>query len=313
MADFKMPFAGSLRQGRSAALTFIGGALLLASCSQTPAVPQDAAAPQGQGLGVFELRLSGRDAQVVPASGLSTQAAVPFDKLSFEFVSMDNVPDPVGHANHMTATFRIKNGTGRNLTLPTFVPVATSGTYATVAGTPFRNITTSDGTAANDKAGLLSIEVSQKRDASGVLGRRDAATPLVTLDPASFSLNLPAGTAVTTVSNQGWQSKNLPAGASTTVTFAVRGPMTGGSQVSPSADPYRFNLVFAVAEDPKLVDAPISPNAGFWDGGTEQGAFCANDRTGITLQSQQPAEVPLLYPEEKALHEWYSQCERSKC
>ena len=240
------------------------GLLSLSSCgmlSDTPpsAAPAPAAGPSPvtvpkgartlQSFGLYELAFSGNATEKLAASvsALKPQG-LEIVGLSFEPVSLGTYTDEPARVRYMRASFRVTNNSGQNLNVPTYVPVDTDGANATPGNTPFSRVRHFDGSDASDKAGR--IELDTARRFSGTTGSNEIdpeATPLVkNLDTRSLVTVAPAGTTVTRVFDQGWRGRALPAGGSQIVTFAVKVPMAARAQ----EDPYSFNLVFAVTDNP---------------------------------------------------------------
>ncbi|PTA67895.1 nuclease [Deinococcus arcticus] len=238
------------------------GLLALSACSApttvTPPAPPVATTPAkpnpAKTFGLYELRVNGLSAQSqasVARVGLGAQAAeVPFDQLSFTRISMSNLVDPVNRVVHMTAGFQVTNNTGGTITLPTFIPVDTDGSYATDGQTPFRNVKTRTGAPVS--AGGMAVEQGYS-NSGGQIQPDPNATPFLTnIDSGTVTLGLPAGTTAPNVGHRGWQSAAaLAPGASQIVTFAARVPLQG-NDIS-DADPFSFSLVFSVADNPGTV------------------------------------------------------------
>ncbi|GGI75552.1 ExeM/NucH family extracellular endonuclease [Deinococcus wulumuqiensis] len=245
---------------KSTALLVLG-VLALSACGQQPQ-PQAPATPPAQGtqklekvraLGLYELQINGLGTQQAQASvrqagSLSAQASE-VQGLTYTFQSMSNVGDAAKQVMHMTATFKVTNTSATPIQVPVFIPVDTDGSHATDGETPFRNVTTSTGIAVSP-AGM---EVEQSHRTSGGLIEIDpSATPLVeNLDTGALEVALPGGTTLPGISHRGWRGEALAPGASITVNFAARVPMKK-SELTPE-DPFRFNLVFAVADNPGTV------------------------------------------------------------
>ncbi|MBZ9751352.1 ExeM/NucH family extracellular endonuclease [Deinococcus sp. HMF7604] len=248
---------------KTANALLLAGLLALSACSAPTAVtPPTAPAPvtttkpnPARSFGLYELRVNGLSGQGQASvhragSALDTQAAeIPFEQLSFTRTNMVNLVDEVNKVVHMTATFSVTNNTGSAITLPTFIPVDTDGSYATDGSSAFRMVKTRTGAPVS--AAGMAVEVAHT-NSGGTIAPDPTATPFLTnLDSAGVTLNLPTDTTAPNISHRGWQSASLAAGASQLVTFAARVPLQG-TQIS-DADPFSFNLVFAVADNPGTV------------------------------------------------------------
>ncbi|WP_235692397.1 ExeM/NucH family extracellular endonuclease [Deinococcus aquaedulcis] len=220
-----------------------------APVATTPAKPNPA-----KTFGLYELRVNGLSTQgdaSVNRVGLSAQAAeVPFDQLSFARVSMSNLVDNVNRVVHMTASFQVTNNTGGTITLPTFIPVDTDGSYATDGQTPFRNVKTRTGAPVS--AGGMAVEQGHT-NSGGPIVADPAATPFLTnIDSGGVTISVPAGSTAPNVGHRGWQSAAaLAPGASQIVTFGARVPLQG-TDIGDN-DPFSFSLVFSVADNPGTV------------------------------------------------------------
>ena len=228
----------------------LAGLLALTACGTTTPVTITPAPTvnKARTFGLYELRVNqGSAATVQSVTGQATE--IPFDQLSFTRTSMTNMVDEVSRVVHMTATFTVTNNTGATITLPTFIPVDTDGTYATDGTGPFRNVRTRTGTPVSSRG--MAVEIAHT-NSGGAIAPDPAATPFLTnIDSGTLGLTLPAGTTAPNIGHRGWQTAQLPAGSSQTVTFAARVPLQG-TEIS-DVDPFTFSLVFAVADNPGTV------------------------------------------------------------
>lgn len=238
----------------------LAGALALGSCGQQISVPVTApeattpvaGKPLGS-LGLYELNINGVGEKEVQASvsrpGMSAQAAE-IQGLKFDLLSNATVADNVQGILHIVTSFTVTNNSGQNIAVPTYIPVDTDGSYATDGETPFRNVVSRKGVPMSS----TNIRVERGyRLSGGAVGEDPNATPLVgNLDTGALQLNLPAGTTAPGISHQGWQTATLAPGASQVVNFAMRVPLQG-KDVGDN-DPFRFSLVFAVADNPGTVN-----------------------------------------------------------
>ncbi|MDR6216892.1 ExeM/NucH family extracellular endonuclease [Deinococcus soli (ex Cha et al. 2016)] len=228
----------------------LAGLLALTACGTTTPVTITPAPTvnKARTFGLYELRVNQGSAATVQS--VTGQAAeIPFDQLSFTRTSMTNMVDEVSRVVHMTATFTVTNNTGATITLPTFIPVDTDGTYATDGTGPFRNVRTRTGTPVSSRG--MAVEIAHT-NSGGAIAPDPAATPFLTnIDSGTLGLTLPAGTTAPNIGHRGWQTAQLPAGSSQTVTFAARVPLQG-TEIS-DVDPFTFSLVFAVADNPGTV------------------------------------------------------------
>ncbi len=238
----------------------LAGALALGSCGQQPSAP--ATAPEATtpvtgkplgSLGVYELNINGvgeqqMQASVTRAGGLSAQAAE-IQGLKFDLLSNSTVADNVQGILHIVTSFTVTNNSGQSIAVPTYVPVDTDGSYATDGETPFRNVVSRKGVPMSGTG--IRVEKGY-RLSGGAVNEDPNATPLVSnLDTGALQLSLPAGTTAPGISHQGWQTATLAPGASQVVNFAMRVPLQG-KDVGDN-DPFRFSLVFAVADNPGTV------------------------------------------------------------
>ncbi|GGB50662.1 ExeM/NucH family extracellular endonuclease [Deinococcus soli (ex Cha et al. 2016)] len=228
----------------------LAGLLALTACGTTTPVTITPAPTvnKARTFGLYELRVNqGSAATVQSVTGQATE--IPFDQLSFTRTSMTNMVDEVRRVVHMTATFTVTNNTGATITLPTFIPVDTDGTYATDGTGPFRNVRTRTGAPVSSRG--MAVEIAHT-NSGGAIAPDPAATPFLTnIDSGTLGLTLPAGTTAPNIGHRGWQTAQLPAGSSQTVTFAARVPLQG-TEIS-DVDPFTFSLVFAVADNPGTV------------------------------------------------------------
>lgn len=228
----------------------LAGLLALTACGTTTPVTITPAPTvnKARTFGLYELRVNqGSAATVQSVTGQATE--IPFDQLSFTRTSMTNMVDEVSRVVHMTATFTVTNNTGAAITLPTFIPVDTDGTYATDGTGPFRNVRTRTGAPVSSRG--MAVEIAHT-NSGGAIAPDPAATPFLTnIDSGTLGLTLPAGTTAPNIGHRGWQTAQLPAGSSQTVTFAARVPLQG-TEIS-DVDPFTFSLVFAVADNPGTV------------------------------------------------------------
>lgn len=243
----------------------LAGALALGSCgqqaptspeTQVPA-PAPVSAQPGQtanGLGLYELNINGvgenqMQASVSSADGLSAQAGT-VSGLKFDLLSNATVADNVKRILHVTTSFTVTNTTGQTINVPTYIPVDTDGAYATDGETPFRNVVTRKGAPISG----TNIRVEKGyRLSGGVVAEDPNATPLVSnLDTGALQIPLPAGATAPGISHQGWQTATLAPGASQVVNFAMQVPLQG-ADVGDN-DPFRFTLVFTVADNPGTID-----------------------------------------------------------
>lgn len=200
--------------------------------------------------GLYELTLAGlsteKPSAIVSAAGLHSQTAE-VNSLDFTPLSVASHTDEQARIRYVRASFKVKNNSGRALTLPTYVPIDTDGVGGTVGKTPFRQVQYFDGSDASERANDLKLITATQINASGLVETDPNATPLVKgLDTRSLQVSVGQGTSVTRVFDEGWQGATLPAGESQTVTFATSLPMDNDSK----KDPFRFNLVFAVTDNP---------------------------------------------------------------
>ena len=242
------------------------GLLTLAACNSTsnPGVP-DTQPPVTspvrtlQSFGLYELNVTGVGTStphaVVKAAGLRAQSTE-INGLQFTPLSFGTYTDERTRTRYMRASFTVVNGTTQNLTVPTYVPVDTDGQDATVGATPFKQVQFFDGSDASSRAEALQIDTARHVNTrTGAHEIDPDATPLVpNLDTRSLTVSAPAGTTVTRVFQEGWQGQALPAGASQVVTFATRLPMAANA----SQDPFSFNLVFAVTDNPPPLPADMA-------------------------------------------------------
>ncbi len=264
----------------------LAGALALGSCGQqkTPATTTSTPAPKpapvatnpAKSLGLFELNINGVGSQQVQASvsrpGLSAQAAE-VQGLNFALLSNSTVTDNVNKVLHLTTSFTVTNNSGAPISVPTYIPVDTDGTYATDGETAFRNVVSRKGVPMS--GANMTIEQAN-RLSGGAVGVDPSATPLVSnLDTGALQINLPAGTTAPGISHTGWQTTTLAPGASQVVNFAVRVPLQG-ADVGDN-DPFRFTLVFTVADNPGTVNLTKI--------GSVQGSTPAGD-VGSSMNSQ---------------------------
>ncbi|WP_291423309.1 ExeM/NucH family extracellular endonuclease [Deinococcus sp.] len=241
----------------------LAGALALASCGQqkplatTTSTPASKPAPvvtnPAKSLGLFELNINGVGSQQLQASvsrpGLSAQAAE-VQGLNFALLSNSTVTDNVNKVLHLTTSFTVTNTSGAPISLPTYIPVDTSGAYATDDETPFRNVVSRKGVPMS---GVNMTPEQSNRLSGGAVGLDPSATPLVgNLDTGALQISLPSGTTAPGISHTGWQTTTLAPGASQVVNFAVRVPLQG-VDVGDN-DPFRFTLVFTVADNPGTVN-----------------------------------------------------------
>ena len=244
--------------------------LLLSACGQNPTTTLPPTQPNTskpvKSLGMYELqvnnlRAGGQATAQVVRSGLSAQASE-ISGISFGAVSTTTMADSANKVLHITATARVTNNSGADISVPTYIPVDTAGTGGTDGETPFRNVTNAKGTPIMPPAGM---QVEKAHQNSGAVIQVDPnATPLNDgLDTGALTLSLPAGTTVAGISHKAWQTTTLANGASQDVNFAISVPLQG-SDLS-DADPFRFSLIFAVADKP-------SPLAGVTNIATIQGS-----------------------------------------
>lgn len=253
----------------------IFGLLTLGACNQPATLPttqpvtQQPVQPSGpitttpiqptRSLGLYELRINGVGTQSAQASieraGFSAQAAE-VSGLSYAYESMSNVVDVNNRVVHMTASFKVTNNGSSTISVPTFIPVDTDGAYATDGATPFRNVKSRTGAPVS--AAGMRIEPSFHKSGS-VVQQDPAATPLRSnLDTGALQLTLPANTVAAGISHQGWQTKSLAPGESTTLDLAAQVPLKSSTinEADPfsDADPFSFSLVFAVADAPAQIN-----------------------------------------------------------
>lgn len=259
----------------------VGAALALGSCAQQTSVP--ATAPEAttpttskpiSSLGVYELNINGvgenqMQASVTRAGGLSAQAAE-IQGLKFDLLSNSTVADNVQGILHIVTSFTVTNNSGQNIAVPTYIPLDTDGSYATDGETPFRNVVSRKGVPM---AGTNIRVEKGYRLSGGAVNEDPNATPLVSnLDTGALQLSLPAGTTAPGISHQGWQTATLAPGASQVVNFAMRVPLQG-KDVGDN-DPFRFSLVFTVADNPGTVSLTnIASIQGSTPGGDQAAAL----------------------------------------
>ncbi|MCP2013321.1 putative extracellular nuclease [Deinococcus sp. HSC-46F16] len=240
----------------------LAGLLSLAACGQAPqgslppnapAAPSAPARPALKSLGVFELSVTGATtaaptATVRPAAGLSAQATE-VGGLSFEPVSFGTFTDEAARVRYLRATFRVKNGSGGPLTLPTYVPIDTDGANATVGATPFREVRYFDGSDASDRADDLRVDTARRvNSGTGQIEADPEATPLVSnLDTGDVQgVGLNAGEQLAGIAHEGWQAGPVAADGTQIVTFSTRVPLAP----TPARDPFAFKIVFTVLDNP---------------------------------------------------------------
>lgn len=221
----------------------------------TPATPPKSSTPAvtRPTLGLYELQVSGANSASPSAKVSALSAGLramsgEVSGLSFEPVSFGTYTDEATKTRYLRASFRVINNSGQNLNVPTYLPVDTDGNGATVGTTPFKDIKYFDGSDASSRAADLQLDTARRlNSATGVNEVDPNATPLASgLDTRSLSVSTPSGTSVSQVFSQGWQGGALPMGASQIVTFATKVPMAA----SGAGDPFSFNLVFTVTDNP---------------------------------------------------------------
>lgn len=213
--------------------------------SQTnkPSQPSNTAAQ------LYELTMNGVGDKLNSSSIRSLASEV--TGLSYALESHGTLADFKTGILHLTANYKVTNNSGAAIALPTFIPVSTAGAYATDAGTPYRNVVNRKGQPMSGKK--IELERSHYLNGNLVTENPEATQLIERLDTAALQLQLPANTSTTGISRKGWQGTRLEAGASQIINFAMRVKLEG-RDVGDN-DPFRFSLVFAVADSPaKLPD-----------------------------------------------------------
>lgn len=239
----------------------LAGLLALAACGQapqatvppgTPAAPSAPARPALKSLGVFELNVTGATtaaptATVRPLSGVGAQATE-VGGLTFEPVSFGTFTDEAARVRHLRATFRVRNGSGAALTLPTYVPIDTEGQGGTVGTTPFRDVRYFDGSDASERADDLRVDTARRvNSATGQIEADPDATPLVSdLNTGDAQVPVASGQQLAGVAHEGWQAGPVAADGTQIVTFSTRIQMAATS----ARDPFAFRIVFTVLDNP---------------------------------------------------------------
>ncbi|GGL05091.1 ExeM/NucH family extracellular endonuclease [Deinococcus radiotolerans] len=243
--------------------TLLTALLALTACG-APSANTPVATPKPvkpiQSAGVFTLNMNGvgRNAQAMTSSvtraGLSAQAGE-VNGLTFKSKSASSVADMQNGVLHLVATFTVTNNTTTAINVPTFVPVDTSGAYATDGETPFLNVVTRTGqpiSPAGIRLERAHYQTTDPTTQASVITENPTSTPFLSnLDTGALGLTLPASTEAPGISHQGWQTAPLAAGGTVDVDFAVSIKLKG-SDVGDD-DPFRFSLVFAVADNPGTV------------------------------------------------------------
>lgn len=231
--------------------------------AQTPAIQTPAKA----GLGLYQLSLTGANGGAKSASiqkvGFGTQGAE-VTGLTFKSSNYGTYVDQATGTLHMWATFDVTNNSAQALAVPTFIPVATTGTTTTIGGTAFKNLKYFDGSDASATASSLSFDTPNDANAA-------VKTPLVNnLDSADIQVSLPAGTQLAGISRSGWQMSALSAGATGQVTLAASIPQAS----NPAQNPFSFDLLFTVADS--------VPTTTITNIGAVQGKTPAGDQAGLS-------------------------------
>lgn len=250
---------------RLSAVAVLLGLLTLSACGQPSESNPPTITPPSQGLksvGLFELNMNGVGSEQAKASiqavrgGISAQASE-IGGLNFTYYSSSTVVDNVNKMLYVSSTFTVENNSSTAIAVPTYIPVDTAGAYATDGETPFRNVVSRKGVSMSPAG--ITLDTAHT-SSNGQIIVDPNATPLVNnLDTGALQLILPTATTAPGISHQGWQSAALPAGAGVEVgveekprvTFAMRVPLQG-SDVGDN-DPFRFSLIFAVADSPASV------------------------------------------------------------
>lgn len=210
------------------------GLLALSSCQKT----QPAVTPAP--LSIYELELNpvdGQPAQIIKAGGLQ-----------FTLYSSGTLVENTERLLHLTATFTVTNVSTTVLQAPTYIPVVTKGTYATLGDTPFRNVLTRKSLAVVPAD--IRIETARRLSGTTVIVDPDA-TPLVgSLKTSALKLALPDNPSVVRTETRGWQAPLLKPGASQQITFTVQIPLE--KQDIRNNDPFRVSLVLTAADAPTL-------------------------------------------------------------
>ncbi|WP_135230361.1 Ig-like domain-containing protein [Deinococcus fonticola] len=240
------------------------GLLTLAACGTAPAPdthnPPVSAPDQAlRDYGLYELNVSGLDTDK-PSSQVSPMTVAPNTEvqgLQYTLQSIGTHTDEVSRTRYIQVSFKVTNPTTQNIGVPTYVPVDTSGSNATIGTTPFLEVRSFDGTSVSSRAAEMVLTTAYRFNSTTGTSEVDPnATPFVReLDTRALKVTAPKGTTVVRIFQEGWQGRALPAGGSQTVTFATRVPMAS----QPKYDPASFRLVFAVTDNPASLALDKTP------------------------------------------------------
>ncbi|WP_414656573.1 ExeM/NucH family extracellular endonuclease [Deinococcus sp. VB343] len=242
-------------------ISLLSGVLALSACGTTPD-PAPAPTKPGavvtptqpaQSLKLYELSMNGVGEKVAassirPAGGMGAQATE-IGGLTFKSKNITSIADMTTGMLHLVATYTVTNNSGAAISVPTYIPVDTDGTFATQEETPFRNVLSRKGAPLSPAA--ITLERAHYLWNNAVQEDPNSSAFVTNLDTGALQLNLPAGTTAPGISHRGWQAGRLEAGASQDVNFAMRVKLQG-KDVGDN-DPFRFSLIFAVADNPGTV------------------------------------------------------------
>ncbi|MGY2894940.1 virginiamycin B lyase family protein [Deinococcus sp. UYEF24] len=283
-------------------------ALLLAACSQPPpslttdpaaafpgaSQPGQSQVTAGQ---VYEVKFqnigssSATSSVSAIVSGATTQTLKGIDdsKIAFTPVTVDTFV--VAGKRYIRAIYDVKNNTGAALQHLTFVPIDTdpdpaattsSATTPTVGATYFKGLTRFDGSDTSGRAVDLTPITGRTYSTAAHQDVTDPdATPYTALDTSTLTPVAPAGLIVAGRASSGWRSvTSLPAGGSTTITFAV-----AISNSAPQTDPFNFSLVVAEGDDAAAPTVTsVTPNLGLIAGGTAVTITGSGFSSGVTVK-----------------------------
>ncbi|HEX2206936.1 MAG TPA: Ig-like domain-containing protein [Longimicrobium sp.] len=240
---------------------------ILSACADDPTgTPPPEPEPGPRVEGVYQITLTGLGGPEVQGSaapvptpgGASLSLSLVNTGLALELVSSGTFTDgPRGQGGHryVSATYRVRNGTGAPLANLTFLPATSS---ATIAGTPFTALTLYNGGAANSALASQAVPTGAVTLGAGTALRAPDPDVLQVFQESEVAaIPLPAG--ITGVFPYGFVVRNpnsattrtLPPAAGAgdyagLVTFAFRVPL---SPSGASQDPFTISFHVLAVQD----------------------------------------------------------------
>lgn len=238
----------------------LGAALLIASCAQNegwgpsvdankpntpitkPATKPKPTQEQQRFLGLFsaDIEMSGdavSSAQIRPLGMALSDIAIQVD-------NTNNLSGATDGIRHYLTTLKVTNKSGKDIRMPTFVPIVTS---RTIGETFFHSAQDKRG-AKSDPTGIL---IGQGHyNSAGKTEIDPRATKFGVVDFKTSDIVPRSGEKIVAISNKAWQSAALAQGKSQKVQF--------GFEIPEGNKTFRFTMLFAVMDGEVLKKVPTA-------------------------------------------------------